>query len=57
MTAEEGTLAYLVGGVDVQSHHLGSSPRGHEFGFLYTIGTSLKKFPPQNIMRAVKPNK
>jgi hypothetical protein len=57
MTAEEGTLAYLVGGVDVQSHHLGSSPRGHEFGFLYTIGTSLKKFPPQNIMTAVKPNK
>lgn len=41
MTAEEVSLAHLVGGEDVQSNRLGSSSSGHEFG---TARTSLEFF-------------
>jgi hypothetical protein len=33
----EASLAQLVGGVAVQTHHLGSNPHEHEFRFLFIL--------------------
>ena len=34
---EEGSLVHLGGGVDVQSHHLGSSPDDMNLGYCFSL--------------------